>query len=118
MTTKVIPYEILFRLNDVGEVIGCHRRDLKVLIDGLDTLKKELDPVPIEGAEMEAVLGQINTALMSTLAERDEQIQKLTNSLNNAALFIEELKTQNDALSRANDEQRHILSELSAKNEG
>ena|SRR6188474_1621169 len=102
MTTRIIPYEILFRLNQSGEVVGCHRRDLKVMVDGADTFEKELDPVAIEGAEMEAVLGQLNTALVGTLAFRDIQIAtledektKMRNELNE---FREKLSAEHEAL--------------------
>lgn len=117
MTTRVVPYEILFRLNQAGEVVGCHRRDLKVVIDGADTFTKELDPVHIEGPEMDAVLGVINTALTATLDERNEEIISLKNSINYAEVLNSELKAKIGFLERANDEASYRLAELLAKNE-
>jgi len=72
------------------------------MVDGADTFEKELDPVAIEGAEMEAVLGQLNTALVGTLAFRDIQIAtledektKMRNELNE---FREKLSAEHEAL--------------------
>lgn len=81
MTTTVYPNEILFRLNEDGEVTGCHRRDIKVITDGTDTFTKELDPVPITGDDMDAVLGVINSALTATLISRDAQVSSLSNQI-------------------------------------
>jgi|SRR6187431_680787 len=102
MTTRIIPYEILFRLNQAGQVVGCHRRDLKVIVDGADSFEKELDPVPIEGAEMDKVLGQINTALAGTVAARDVQIAALedekTKMRNELDEFREKITAEHEAL--------------------
>jgi hypothetical protein len=109
MTTTVQPYEILFRLNKSGEVVGCHRRDLKIVTDGPDRWEKELDPEPITGEEMDNILGKINTALVLTVQNRDAFIAQLTSALDesqsligNYALANANLKAQIAALTQDN----------------
>jgi hypothetical protein len=70
----VKPYEILFRLTPTGTVQGCHVRDLEIVTDtttGEVFASKELDPKPVSGAYLTAILGTINTSLVKTLTERD-----------------------------------------------
>lgn len=78
------PYEILFRLAPDGTVQGCHKRELQQLID-LDTgtvhNTRELDPQPVVGAEVEAVLGVIAAAQADTIIQRDDEIAELQNQL-------------------------------------
>jgi chromosome segregation ATPase len=80
IVSQVIPYEILFRFKPDGTLVGCHRRDLKILVDestGEVHSAKELDPQPIVGEAMEAVLGAINVGLIATTHEYQDQIAQL-----------------------------------------
>lgn len=73
-----VPYEILFRLNEQGIVLGCHRKDLELWVDtstGKVENAKELDPVSIDsGSAMTAVLGQINASLAASLSLRETEL--------------------------------------------
>lgn len=83
------PYEILYRLNEDGSVSGCHRRELETIKDtstGEVYSVKEVGPFPIEGAEMEAVLGEINTSLSLSLSQRDQAISDLQEQLSQSEL--------------------------------
>lgn len=74
---KIIPYEILFRLTQAGEVQGCHLRNLEIVADsqsGEVYAVKELDPEPVAGAAMDSVLGVINTALTTTIAGLNSEV--------------------------------------------
>jgi chromosome segregation ATPase len=80
IVSQVIPYEILFRFKPDGTLVGCHRRDLKILVDestGEVHSAKELDPQPIVGEAMEAVLGNINMSLIATTHQYQDQIAQL-----------------------------------------
>jgi hypothetical protein len=98
-------YEIFFRLNRNGEIVGCHRRDIRVIRDGDEEIEKELDPVPIEGPEMEAILGKINTSLILTLDSK-------TFFLNEAKTNIEHLLSENEILKLSNMESNRKIIEL------
>lgn len=123
-----VPYEILYRLNEDGTVAGCHRRDLKLIRDdetGEVFDAKELDPQPIDGAAMEAVLGVITTAQAVTIAQQNAQLLDLQNQLaqvteinNQQADLVSNLQNQNTQLSSqiefANDEIIRLTAELAA----
>lgn len=77
---NVKPYEILFRLTPSGAIAGCHKRELESIIDtttGELFASKELDPVPITGDYINAIIGTINAALVLTLQERDTALQEV-----------------------------------------
>jgi len=79
-----VPYEILYRLNEDGTVAGCHRCDLQIVKNtetGQVYNAKELDPQPIEGADMDSVLGLITTAQAATIAQQNTAIGDLNASL-------------------------------------
>ena len=94
------PYEILFRLAKDGSVSGCHRKDLRVIEDdvtGQGYSEQELDPVAITpGEEMDGVLGTVNTALLTTIADREATIAYLESQL-------DECQTQAAALNQQID---------------
>lgn len=96
--TVVTPYEILFRLDEQGNVSGCHRRDLWRLVDTQSNLivgEKELDPQPIAGEAMDEVLGLVNTALAASLSASEERCAQLAESM-------EQLKDEVAAFAREN----------------
>lgn len=92
------PYEILFRLAKDGSVSGCHRKDLRVIEDdvtGQIYSEQELDPIAITpGAAMDGVLGTVNTALLTTIAERDATIADLQSQLSACQTQAAELSQQ------------------------
>lgn len=100
------PYEILFRLAKDGSVSGCHRKDLRVLEDdttGQIYSEQELDPVAITAGElMDGVLGTINTAVLTTIADREATITDLEDQLsacqNSAAAMYQEINGDGDSL--------------------
>lgn len=99
-----LPYEILYRLNEDGTVAGCHRRDLQI-VKNMETGQvysaKESDPMPIEGAEMDAVLGVITAAQQATIATQGAQISGLQNQLTEKN---SQLKTFADEITRLTNE--------------
>lgn len=116
-----VPYEILFRLNENGLVAGCHCRSMEIIRDDITGVRyntKELDPQPITGELMDDILGTINTALTTTLVERDAQVGQLSNALSGAQSSAGHLATENallfDQLNTANAR----ISELEALHAG
>lgn len=97
-----LPYEIMFRLADTGSVSGCHRRDIEVVRDsetGEVYSAKELDPQPISGGnEMDAVLGQINSSLAQSLAEKDIELASKSASLDSANDQLMQVVAQSEDL--------------------
>jgi hypothetical protein len=94
----LVPYEILFRLNSQGNVVGCHRRDRRLLVDtsnGEVVSDKELDPVAIDSSPvMTSVLGQINASLSATLVLRDTELAETKTELENLQQTHIELQQQ------------------------
>ncbi|ACA20255.1 hypothetical protein M446_5978 [Methylobacterium sp. 4-46] len=69
-------YEVLFRIAASG-AIAAHRKDLERVADpatGEVYAERETDPVPIAGAEVAAVLGEVLSAMT---AERDAKAAAL-----------------------------------------
>lgn len=103
---RTTPYEILYRLNEDGTVAGAHMRSLEKVVDtdtGEVYSEKELNPVAIEGPDMEAVMGVINVAQAATIAQlqdaiavRDEMLQALQDQLAAASNTIIELQAQQE----------------------
>ena len=86
-------YELLFRFNLDGTVAG-HRKDLERVADtetGQVYSARETDPLPIAGAEIEAVIGP---ALAATAAD----LQAKTKALFEMTLERDSLRRQLDAL--------------------
>jgi hypothetical protein len=105
-----VPYEILYRLAEDGTVAGCHRRDLEIIRNtetGQVYSAKELDPQPVDGAEMEAVLGVITTAQAATIAQQNTQIADLQN----------QLSQKSDALSSAENQSEDLTAQLDLANQ-
>lgn len=115
----VYPYEILFRLLQSGEVQGCHRRDIEIVKDdgtGEIFSTRETDPVPISGADMEAVLGTINTALVASLAAAQAEAASFQNELYSCQADAQQVAQERDELdallSQANDTIALLTAEL------
>lgn len=99
----VKPYEILFRLSPSGTIVGCHKRELETITD-MDTgsvySNKELDPVPITGEYITAIIGTINASLVQTLTAKDVELQvaaqekeELQQQLSVAASQVDQLQS-------------------------
>lgn len=101
----------MFRLSNTGSVSGCHRRDIEVVRDsetGEVYQAKELDPQPISaGNEMDHVLGQINSSLAQSLAEKDAALASNSASLDSA----------NDQLVQAADQREELTAQLDLANQ-
>lgn len=109
------PYEILFRLAKTGEVSGAHRRDLEVIEDtetGVVYSEKEGDPQPISGADMDAVLGVVNTSLVATVAQRDQTITQLQSSVSQLELDLNDKSQQLDDAQQTIDQLQQRIIEL------
>lgn len=109
------PYEILFRLAKTGEVSGAHRRDLEVIEDtetGVVYSEKEGDPQPISGADMDAVLGVVNTSLVATVAQRDQTIAQLQGSVSQLESDLSDKAQQLDDAQQTIDQLQQRILEL------
>jgi hypothetical protein len=115
------PYEILFRLTQSGGVQGCHRKDLEIVKDdetGEIYSTKETDPMAIAGADMDAVLGTLNTALLANVAEVEQQTNSLTAQLGAAQTALQQAEQDRDdlvsQLQQANEQIQLLNDQLSA----
>lgn len=109
------PYEILFRLAKTGEVSGAHRRDLEVIEDtetGVVYSEKEGDPQPISGADMDAVLGVVNTSLVATVAQRDQTIAQLQDSVSQLQDSVSQLELDLSDKSQQLDDAQQTIAQL------
>jgi hypothetical protein len=76
------PYEILFRFDASGVVVGAHEKQIEITRDtetGEVYAQRELDPVDITGKEyLKAALGKTCVALSATLAKNkaDKEAEK------------------------------------------
>lgn len=108
----VSPYELLFRLTKQGTIQGCHRKDIQELVD-LDTgtvyNTKELDPTPIQGAGIDAVLGTVNSSLVATLLVRDNTITALSAEKEAILGALQQLQTDHSTLQQ---EKQYLLDDL------
>lgn len=132
---QIKPYEILIRLDDAGAVSGCHRRDLEIVINtetGEVYSSKERDPQPIVGADMDAVLGVINTGLTvaldsasaanaqlnQLLSDRDASIAQLNSAAAEKDAALEQAVLQVQSLQQVNAELTARVAELEAASAG
>lgn len=96
-----IPYEILLRL-DAGPVIrAAHRKDLQRVTDtetGEVFSERELDPVAVQGDDLETLLGVANAAALGTIAELEAQKAGLQERVSELNATVEELSTTVESL--------------------
>lgn len=68
------PYETLIRHNADGTIGSHHKLINEVLRDGVVIMANELAPEPVEGAALEAVLGQATVAALAELDATRHQL--------------------------------------------
>ncbi|HTF85296.1 MAG TPA: hypothetical protein VL987_12000 [Cellvibrio sp.] len=114
----VYPYEILFRLMQSGEVQGCHRRDIEIVKDddtGEIYSTRETDPVSISGADMEAVLGTVNTALVASLAAAQSQAVDFESQFNNCQADVQQIAQERADIAAQLAQANETIAQLNAQ---
>lgn len=114
----VYPYEILFRLTQSGEVQGCHRRDIEIVKDddtGEIYSTRETDPVSISGADMEAVLGTVNTALVASLAATQSQAVDFESQFNNCQADVQQIAQERADIAAQLVQANETIAQLNAQ---
>jgi predicted RNase H-like nuclease (RuvC/YqgF family) len=104
---KTVPYEILFRLKDDGSIQGCHKRDLKMVVDedtGEILSAKELDPESLAGEAITQVLGVINLGLSQSLDQTIEEVILLSHEVDSLKTVVENKNKQLEELAAHRDQ--------------
>lgn len=118
---KTVPYEILFRLKEDGSVQGCHKKELKLLVDdetGEILSAKELDPESLAGEAITQVLGVINTGLSQSLDQSTEEVLLLSQEVDNLKSVIENKNKELSELAAHRDQSEKDRTELSHQVDG
>lgn len=98
LTSTDYLYEALFRFSQDGTVAGAHRKDITVLEDTSKGVRSESISVakPVEGEDLEALLGEIVVAQAATIADRDSQIATLQSQVSQLQQQLESLMPDRD----------------------
>lgn len=91
-------YEVLFRFSQDGTIAGAHRKNITVLEDSEKGVRTETESaaIPVEGADIEDLLGEIVVAQAATIADRDSQISVLQSQVSQLQQQLESLMPGHD----------------------
>lgn len=116
--TKVLPYEVLFRLAENGAIAGAHCKNIIAVIDkntGSRVSAAETDPRPLDLDNMGDVVHLINDGLVKLNAEIAERANQLSLQVDSQKVKLDELSAQLNKKAAELDLANNEISNLNKK---